>query len=95
MSIEKLSIESCHELEQMIINEVSVVWNGVDPERYNSKKCKSEDVEVIRSRYGIKPEEKMIFSWKIDMVEGDNKPSSSYAHVLEEYPNAQLVILGK
>lgn len=60
---------------------ISVIWNGVDPERYNPKKCKPEEVEAIRNSYGINPDEKMVlFSWKVNMGQRRNKPSPSNAY---------------
>lgn len=61
---------------------ISVVWNGVDPERYNPKNCKAEEVGAIRNKYNIKPDEKMILFLGMPMV-------------LSEHPNAKLVVLGK
>jgi glycosyltransferase involved in cell wall biosynthesis len=75
---------------------ISVVWNGVDPERYNPRKCKPEEVEAIRSRYNIKPEEKMVlFLGRLTWVKGVINLVQAMPMVLEEYPNAKLVILGK
>jgi glycogen(starch) synthase len=39
---------------------ISVVWNGVDPARYNPKNCKLEDVKKIREKYGIPDDWKML-----------------------------------
>lgn len=77
-------------------SKISVVWNGVDPERYNPKKCKSEDVEAIRSKYGIKPEEKMLlFLGRLTWVKGVVNLVQAMPMILSEYPNTKLVILGK
>ncbi|MEM2466762.1 MAG: glycosyltransferase family 4 protein [Candidatus Bathyarchaeia archaeon] len=75
---------------------ISVVWNGVDPDRYNPKKCKPEDVEAVRSRYGIKPDEKMVlFLGRLTWVKGVINLVQALPMVLEEYPKTKLVILGK
>ncbi|MEM3153539.1 MAG: glycosyltransferase family 4 protein [Candidatus Bathyarchaeia archaeon] len=75
---------------------ISVVWNGVDPERYNPKKCKPEEVEAIRSRYGVKPDEKMIlFLGRLTWVKGVINLVQAMPMILAEYPNTKLVILGK
>src|SRR4030065_1500600 len=34
-------------------SKISVVWNGVDPERYNPRKCKKDAVQGIREKYNI------------------------------------------
>ncbi|MEM2937279.1 MAG: glycosyltransferase family 4 protein [Candidatus Bathyarchaeia archaeon] len=77
-------------------SKISVVWNGVDPERYNPKKCKPEEVEAIRARYGIKPEEKMVlFLGRLTWVKGVINLVQAMPMILGEYPNTKLVILGK
>jgi glycosyltransferase involved in cell wall biosynthesis len=77
-------------------SKISVVWNGVDPERYNPRKCKPEEVETIRARYGIKPEEKMIlFLGRLTWVKGVINLVQAMPMILGEYPNTKLVILGK
>jgi glycosyltransferase involved in cell wall biosynthesis len=77
-------------------SKISVVWNGVDPERYSPKNCKPEEVEAIRNRYGIKPGEKMIlFLGRLTWVKGVRDLVQAMPTVLEEYPKTKLVILGK
>jgi glycosyltransferase involved in cell wall biosynthesis len=77
-------------------SKTSVVWNGVDPERYNPKNCKAEEVEAVRNKYGIKPEEKMIlFLGRLTWVKGIVNLVQAMPMVLGEFPNAKLVILGK
>lgn len=77
-------------------SKISVVWNGVDPEHYNPRKCKPEEVEAIRARYGIKPEEKMIlFLGRLTWVKGVINLVQAMPMILEEYSNTKLVILGK
>ncbi|MEM3642194.1 MAG: glycosyltransferase family 4 protein, partial [Candidatus Bathyarchaeia archaeon] len=77
-------------------SKISVVWNGVDPERYNPRKCKPEEVEAIRARYGIKPEEKMVlFLGRLTWVKGVINLVQAMPMILGEYPNTKLVILGK
>jgi len=75
---------------------ISVVWNGVDPERYSPKNCKHEDVQAIRNRYGVKPNEKMIlFCGRLTWVKGVTNLVQAMPSVLAEYPETKLVILGK
>jgi glycogen(starch) synthase len=75
---------------------ISVVWNGVDPEHYDPKNCKPEEVAAIRNRYGLKPDEKMLlFLGRLTWVKGVGNLVQAMPMVLEEYPNAKLVILGK
>jgi len=49
---------------------ISVVWNGVDPEKYNPANCKPEEVERLRESYGIKPDEKTMSMAKPVVVGG-------------------------
>jgi glycogen(starch) synthase len=75
---------------------ISVVWNGVDPERYNPDKCNPEDVEKVRDRYGIKADEHMLFFLgRLTWVKGVRNLLQAMPLILEEYPKAKLVILGK
>lgn len=77
-------------------SKISVVWNGVDPERYDPNKCKPEEVEKVRDRYGIKPGEKMIlFLGRLTWVKGVTNLVQAMPMILQEYPNTKLVILGK
>lgn len=77
-------------------SKISVVWNGVDPDRYDPKNCKPEEVEAIRARYGIKPNEKLIlFLGRLTWVKGVTNLVQAMPMVLEEYPNTKLVVLGK
>jgi glycogen(starch) synthase len=77
-------------------SKISVVWNGVDPERYNSKNCEPEEVEKIRDKYSIEPEEKMLlFLGRLTWVKGVRNLIQAMPTVLDEYPNTKLVILGK
>jgi glycogen(starch) synthase len=77
-------------------SKISVVWNGVDPDRYNPQNCKHEEVEAVRSRYGIKPKEKMIlFCGRLTWVKGVTNLVQAMPTVLAEYPDTKLVILGK
>ena len=77
-------------------SKISVVWNGVDPERYNPDNCKPEDVEAIRAKYHIRPDEKMLlFLGRLTWVKGIRNLVQAMPMVLEDYPNVKLVILGK
>ena len=77
-------------------SKISVVWNGVDPERYDPDGCKPDEVEAIRTRYNIKPDEKMLlFLGRLTWVKGVGNLVQAMPLVLEEYPNTKLVVLGK
>jgi len=77
-------------------SKISVVWNGVDPERYNPKNCRREDVEKIREKYGVQDDWKMLFFLgRLTWVKGVRNLVQAMPSVLKEYPRTKLVILGK
>jgi glycogen(starch) synthase len=77
-------------------SKISVVWNGVDPEKYGPENCAKEDVERIRQRYGIKNGESMLlFLGRLTWVKGVRNLLQAMPLILEEYPQTKLVILGK
>ncbi len=77
-------------------SKISVVWNGVDPERYDPKNCGEEDVKKLREEYGIKEDECMLFFLgRLTWVKGVRNLVQAMPLILEEYPKTKLVILGK
>ena len=77
-------------------SKISVVWNGVDPDRYDPAKCDEEDVGKLREKYGIKEDECMLlFLGRLTWVKGVRNLVQAMPLILEEYPKTKLVILGK
>jgi glycosyltransferase involved in cell wall biosynthesis len=77
-------------------SKISVVWNGVDPERYNPRKCQQEDIEKTREKYGVPKDWNMLlFIGRLTWVKGVRNLLQAMPSVLREYPNTKLVILGK
>lgn len=77
-------------------SKISVVWNGVDPEQYSPENCNPSEVQAIREKYGIRPEEKMLlFLGRLTWVKGVENLVQAMPNVLKEFPNTKLVILGK
>jgi glycosyltransferase involved in cell wall biosynthesis len=77
-------------------SKISVVWNGVDPQKYNPEKCSREDIKRIRLRYDIKDDEFMLlFLGRLTWVKGVRNLLQAMPLILEEYPQTKLVILGK
>ncbi|MGB9778574.1 MAG: glycosyltransferase family 4 protein [Candidatus Bathyarchaeales archaeon] len=75
---------------------ISVVWNGVDPTRYDPQNCKPEDVKKIREKYGIPDDWKMLlFLGRLTWVKGVKNLIQAMPTVLRAYPQTKLVILGK
>jgi glycosyltransferase involved in cell wall biosynthesis len=77
-------------------SKISVVWNGVDPQRYDPRECQKEDVEKIREKYGIPKDWNMLlFVGRLTWVKSVRNLLQAMPTVLREYPNTKLVILGK
>ncbi|MEM2179640.1 MAG: glycosyltransferase family 4 protein [Nitrososphaeria archaeon] len=75
---------------------ISVVWNGVDPDRYDPEKCNQEEIRRLRERYRIKGDEQMIlFLGRLTWVKGIRNLVQAMPLVLNEFPGAKLIILGK
>jgi len=77
-------------------SKISVVWNGVDPERYDPAKVKGESTAKIRERYSI-PEDgfMLLFLGRLTWVKGVRNLIQAMPLILREYPKTKLVILGK
>ena len=77
-------------------SKISVVWNGVDPERYNPRRYRKGSVKKIRHKYGIQDDECMLFFLgRLTWVKGVRNLVQAMPLILEEYPQTKLVILGK
>jgi glycogen synthase len=75
---------------------ISVVWNGVDANRYDPAKVKKQDVEALRAQYGIPANWNMIlFVGRLAWVKGVRNILMAMPSVLKEFPNTKFVILGK
>jgi glycogen(starch) synthase len=75
---------------------ISVVWNGVDPERYNPDNCDPDDAEKIRDKYNIaKDENVLLFLGRLTWVKAARNLIQAMPLILEEYPKTKLIILGK
>jgi glycogen(starch) synthase len=76
-------------------SKIDVVWNGVDPERYDPAKSKADDVKALRKKYQIASNEKMLlFVGRLSPVKGILALIQAMPDVLKSYPNAKLVVLG-
>jgi len=77
-------------------SKISVVWNGVDPDRYNSATVKPEDVKRVREQYGVGEEGCMLlFLGRLTWVKGVRNLVQAMPSILKECPKTKLVILGK
>jgi len=77
-------------------SKISVVWNGVDPDRYDPSRVNPADAALIRAKYSIPDGWNMIlFVGRLTWVKGVHNLIQAMPSVLKEYPNTKLVILGK
>jgi glycogen(starch) synthase len=75
---------------------INVVWNGVDPDEYNPKRCKKDEISKIRQNYAI-PEDwnMLLFLGRLTWVKSVKNLVQALPMVLKDYPKTKLVILGK
>lgn len=77
-------------------SKISVVWNGVDADRYNPVNVQKQDTLAIRQKYGIPGDCNMLlYVGRLTWVKGVRNLLQAMPLVLKEYPNTKLVILGK
>ena len=77
-------------------SKISVVWNGVDTERYDPQNYNREAVDTIREKYGVpKDWNLLLFVGRLTWVKSVSNLVQAIPMVLKEYPNTKLVILGK
>jgi glycogen(starch) synthase len=75
---------------------ISVVWNGVDPLVNDPTTVPREEVQAMRARYGVGPDDAMIlFVGRLTWVKGVRNLIQAMPAVLETCPQTKLVILGK
>jgi glycosyltransferase involved in cell wall biosynthesis len=74
---------------------IRVVYNGVDPEKYNCNTISREKIREIRQYYGLQDDDLMVlFFGRLVSVKGVDKLIAAMTHVLQKIPNAKLVIVG-
>jgi glycosyltransferase involved in cell wall biosynthesis len=75
---------------------ISVVWNGVDPDRYDPTTVKAETAKKIREKYNIPDDGFMLlFIGRLTWVKGVRNLIQAMPSILREYPKTKLVILGR
>lgn len=74
---------------------ISVVWNGVDPEKY-PRKYERYEIAKIRERYKVPSDWNiLLFDGRLTWVKRLRNLLVAMPNILREYPNTKLVILGK
>jgi glycogen(starch) synthase len=74
---------------------IQVVYNGVDPKKYNKEEVSAQKVREVRQKYGLKDDDTMVlFLGRLVWVKGVDKLVAAIPQVLQKIPNAKLVIVG-
>jgi glycogen(starch) synthase len=74
---------------------IQVVYNGVDPQKYNKEEVSADKVRAVRQKYGLKDDDIMVlFLGRLVWVKGVDKLVAALPQVLQKIPNAKLVIVG-
>ena len=75
---------------------IRVVWNGVDPAKYDPDSVKAEQVQALKSRYGIPPNESVVlFVGRLTRIKGASNFVQAIPSILERFPKTKFVILGE
>jgi glycogen(starch) synthase len=75
---------------------ISVVWNGVDPEKYDPSQVKPQEISEVKQRHGVPQDGNMIlFIGRLTWVKGVTNLVQAMPSIVKDFPKAKLVILGK
>jgi len=78
------------------VEKVEVIYNGVDPEKYNPDKVAKEKVIEVRSQYSANDDTNLIlFIGRLTFIKGVDKLVQAMPLVLRDFPKTKLVIVGK
>ena len=76
-------------------SKIDVVWNGVDPVKYEPGRVSEKEAHAIRRKYGIGDDDKMIlFVGRLTPIKGAMELVRSMTEVQKVSPKAKLVVLG-
>jgi len=74
---------------------IRVCYNGVDPKKYSPDQVSQKRIDAVRQRYGLDNEDIMIlFVGRLVWIKGVDKLIRAMPNVLQNVPNAKLVIVG-
>jgi glycogen(starch) synthase len=74
---------------------IRVCYNGVDPKKYSPEQVSQERIDAVRQKYGLTSEDLMVlFVGRLVWIKGVDKLIRAMPKVLQEIPNAKLVIVG-
>jgi glycosyltransferase involved in cell wall biosynthesis len=73
---------------------IRVIHNGVDEEKYNAARFSVRQVQAFREKIGIGQSPMIFFIGRLTWVKGADTLVLAMTHIIQEVPDAQLVILG-
>jgi glycogen(starch) synthase len=74
---------------------VNAVWNGCDAKKYDPKKVDKNLVEKLRKEYGIREQDNVLFFiGRLTGVKGATNLVKAMPHVLKDFPDTKLIIVG-
>jgi glycosyltransferase involved in cell wall biosynthesis len=74
---------------------IRVVYNGVDPRKYDPGRFLEEEIQAFRSSLGIGAEDPvLLFVGRLTWIKGADSLVQAMPEILGEFPEAKLVILG-
>jgi glycogen(starch) synthase len=73
---------------------IRVIHNGVDEEKYNAARFSVRQVQAFREKIGIGQSPMIFFIGRLTWVKGADTLVLAMTHIIQEIPDAQLVILG-
>jgi len=76
-------------------SKINVVWNGVNPDKYDPRKISEKETQAIRRKYKIGDNEKMVlFVGRLTQIKGAMELVRGMTEVHKVNPKAKLVVLG-
>jgi len=74
---------------------IRVCYDAVDPDKYDPTKVSQESAKMLRQRYGLAEDDKMIlFVGRLTAVKGVDRLVNAMPAILQKIPNAKLVVVG-
>jgi len=73
---------------------IRVVYNGVDPAKYDPDRFSETEVRAFRERLGLGDDPVILFIGRLVRVKGADTLVRAFQYVLQQVPKARLVIVG-
>jgi len=73
---------------------IRVVYNGVDPAKYDPGRFSETEVKAFRERLGLGDDPVILFIGRLARVKGADTLVRAFQYVLQQVPEARLVIVG-